>query len=106
MRRSTRAAAKRAKQKIKAIQDYEDQDEPVLQLQLPQDKRKPVNRFKRQDPSLRLQLGLQKVKRTPLRRQIGSLQRHVLFLNIGDERILEAVQALLQNRKLPPWHDI
>ena len=34
---------------------------------------------------------------------VGGDRRHILFLNVGDERILEAIRALQRNTALPPW---
>ena len=110
-RRSTRQAALRAKQRTQAIADYERMpDSKVLQGALPP-KREVINKRTfnaakdRLKPELRMELALQRPRRVnPIQpTQVGPMTRHVLFLNVGNERILEAVQALARGTPMPPW---
>ena len=110
-KRSTRSAALRAKKRTQAIADYERMpDSKVLQGALPP-KREVISKRTfdaakdRLKPERRMELALQRPRRVnPIQStQVGPMTRHVLFLNVGDERILEAVQALARETAMPPW---
>ena len=112
MRRSTRKAAKRAKQRISDQYDYmEAPDYLVLSGKLPSPNEASLSNRKfdrikdRADASLRIPLALKRGKRvTSLSAlQTGPIGRHVLFMNVGDENILEAVRALNRGGPMPPW---
>ena len=110
-KRSTRKAALRAKQRTQAISDYENlPDRKVLQGALPPKReviqKRTFNAAKdRLKPERRMELALQRPRRVnPIQTiSVGPMTRHVLFLNVGNERILEAVQALVRGNATPPW---
>ena len=110
-RRSSRSGVAKSKAKAKASLDYEQaSDHKVLSGALPSPTEHITQRefnMKRDrlKPERRVSLGLQRPQRkNPIYSQeVGSSRRHILFLNVGDERILEAVQALTRNEAPPPW---
>ena len=111
MRRSTRAGVQAAKKRIRATYDYLNApSSKVLSGALPSPHevvtRSEVNRNRdRLKPSRRIQLALHRSqnKKPIVETSVGGDRRHILFLNVGDERILEAVQSILQGTPPPPW---
>ena len=112
MRRSKRSGVARAKQRVRETYDYLNaSDSKILSGALPSPTEKVTTREfnskkDRLKPSRRVELGLQRSQRkNPLvETTVGSDRRHILFLNVGDERILEATRALQQGS--PPLDEI
>ena len=110
-RRSKRSGVAASKAKAKAVLDYEQaSDQKVLANALPSPSEQITTREynmkkDRLKPEKRISLGLQRPQRkNPIYSQeLGSVRRHILFLNVGDERILEGIQALTRNEAAPPW---
>jgi hypothetical protein len=112
MRRSTRKGIQKTKAKIKATFDYLDApDHKVLSGALPGPKERDVSkqtfhRIKdRLNPSKRVPLALQRGKRQSAMASVpsGPSTRHILFMNVGDDRILEAVLWFTRGGPRPPW---
>lgn len=106
MRRSKRAAAKRAKQRTKAIQDYEDSStQKVLAGALPPINEPSIKKFNRLNARERIPLSIQRGKRENklTTYQSGPSSRHILFMNVGDDRIMEAIQWKLRGGERPAW---
>ena len=111
VRRSQRSGVKRAKEKARrAVALLEAPDHKVLAGALPsKDEIISTREFNvrkdRVKPSKRVQLALERPKRQdPVQAStLSANKRHILFLNVGDERILEAVRALTRNQEKPPW---
>ena len=57
------------------------------------------------EPSTRVAMGSRQQRKKPFVEPIAvsKARRHILFLNVGDERILEATTALARNTPPPPW---
>ena len=107
MRRSSRAAAKRAKQKAKEYIDFLDApDSKVLAGALPPPSEKPTTKeFNRLKPEQRkLVASLRGKRQNELTSfEVAPVLRHILFMNVGDERILEAQEWLIGGGQRPPW---
>ena len=111
MRRSTRSGLAESKAKASRMIEYlRAPDHKVLSgaLPPPSEQVTPREFNMRKDrlkPQRRVALGLQRPQRKTalFPHEIGSGRRHILFLNIGDERILEAIVALSRNQEPPPW---
>ena len=106
MRRSSRRAAAIAKQRVKAQLDYMDEpDHKVLSRALPSPTENIFDVMRdRLDPKKRIPLALKKDKRqAPVQLRVGPQARHVLFMNISDERILDAVRWQTSNAERPAW---
>ena len=112
MRRSSRKGVALAKAKAKAYIDYLDApDHKVLSGALPPVSEKVIRPKKfnvqkdRGKPGKRITLALQRTKRqNPLQMlQLGPSTRHILFMNVGDERIFEAVRWLSSGGPQPAW---
>ena len=111
-RRSKRSGVKKAKARAKAYVDYLDApDSKVLSMALP-----PVN----ESPISAKYFNMAKDRLKPQKRKIlaslrgkrqNELQhapvegntKHILFLNVGDARILEAIIWLSEGGPRPPW---
>ena len=110
-RRSSRSGVKAAKAKAKVMVDYlQMPDHKILAGALPSPAEKVSTRAfnvrkDRVKPSKRVQLALERPKRQdPVQHlQLSANRRHILFLNVGDERILEGVLAITRNQERPPW---
>ena len=112
MRRSSRRGVALAKAKTKASLDYLNApDHKVLSGMLPPPSEKIIKPRKfnikkdRAKPERRIPLALERGKRqNPLQTfQVGPMSRHILFMNLGDERILEAVNWLSSGGTRPAW---
>ena len=111
MRRSSRKGVKLAKQKTKASLDYlAAPDHKVLSGLLPSPQetisKKQFNAAQdRLNPSKRIPLALERGKRqlAPAAVISGPMSRHILFMNLGNDRILEAVQWLSGRGPQPGW---
>ena len=112
MRRSSRKGVAKSKAKAKAYIDYlQAPDHKVLSGALPPPSEaiirpKGFNVQKdRGKPERRITLALQRTKRqNPLQMlQLGPATRHILFMNVGDDRIFEAVQWLSSGGPKPAW---
>ena len=111
MRRSKRAGVAAAKAKVRATYEYLNAPtSKVLSGALPSPNetvstREFNARKDRLKPSRRIQLGLERPQRKNqlVETSVGSARRHILFLNVGDEPILNAIQALQRGTALPPW---
>ena len=112
MRRSTRSGIARSKAKARAdIENLNAPDSMVLQGALPLKKERISPQLfnakrDRYKASKRIDLALEVPKRTilpALQVTVSKVRRHILFLNVGDERILEAVRSLARNLDRPPW---
>ena len=111
MRRSKRSGVARAKARVKATYEYLNApNSKVLSGALPSpNENVTVREFNarkdRLKPSRRIALGLQRPQRKNpiLQTSVDPARRHILFLNVGDEPILNAVQALQRGTPLPPW---
>ena len=112
MRRSSRRGVKESKAKAKAYIDYlAAPDHKVLSGALPPPSEKDVskktfNRVKdRLNPMKRIPLALERGKRQSALASVpsGPSTRHILFLNIGDDRIMEAIMWHTRGGVRPPW---
>ena len=111
MRRSKRSGVAKAKAKARAMIEYERApDHKVLAGALPSPTEHVTPRefnMKRDrlKPQRRVALALQRPQRKTalFPHEVGSGRRHILFLNVGDERILEGVMAISRNQESPPW---
>ena len=111
MRRSKRAGVQKAKQRVKATYEYLNApDRKVLSGALPSPNeivttREFNSKKDRLKPSRRVQLALERPqsKNPLLQTSVGSDRRHILFLNVGDEPILDAIRALQRGTAAPPW---
>ena len=114
MRRSSRRGLKASKAKAKAYIDYlAAPDHKVLSGALPPPKEKDVSKKTfdrirdRLNPRKRVPLALERGKRQNTLATVpsGPSTRHILFMNIGDDRIMEAVQWQTRGGPRPPWTD-
>ena len=103
VRRSKRAGVTEAKAKAKKDIDTLEswsrtgRKKKVLALALPP--KKEDYETLRKKATGRAQLGLLKPQRqTAIIKSVGSMSRHILFLNLGDETILAAARG-----ESPPW---
>ena len=109
MRRSSRKGVSKAKQRVKEILNYEDlPDQQVLASVLPPSgekiSKKVFNRTTdRLKPEKRISLALHRPRRENklVAHSVGPMARHILFLNLGDERILEEISG-----KNPAWTNV
>ena len=111
VRRSTRKGVQKAKAKASAYVSYlQAPDHKVLSRALPppqeQISKRTLERSKvRLNASKRIPLALTRGKKQNALATFptGPNSRHILFMNLGDERILEAVQWLSGRAPRPPW---
>jgi len=111
VRRSSRKGVKEAKARAKAYVSYlEAPDHKVLSGALPpareQITRGTLQRGKdRLNASKRIPLALTRGQKQHALATFpsGPSSRHILFMNVGDDRIMEAVQWLSGSRPRPPW---
>mgnify|MGYP001212310960 CR=1 FL=1 len=111
MRRSSRKGIGESKRRAKAAVDYlAAPDHKVLSGALPSPYEKVPKQAldkaaARLKPELRVSLALQRGKRqNPLTSfEIGPMTRHILFMNVGDERIMEAIQHFTRGTERPAW---
>ena len=111
MRRSSRRGAQKAKERIKKSVSYlEAPDHKVLSGALPPPKEQISNKTiakasSRLNATQRIPLALTRgQKQNSLATfPTGPSGRHILFMNVGDDRIMEAVQWLNGGRPRPPW---
>jgi len=112
MRRSSRRGLKESKAKAKAYIDYlAAPDHKVLSGALPPPKEQAVSKKTfdrvrdRLNPRKRVPLALERGKRQSSLASVpsGPSTRHILFMNIGDDRIFEAVQWQTRGGPRPPW---
>jgi hypothetical protein len=98
--------------KLKPVDLWKREKKPkVLALALPSNNEPDVSKkiikkaFDSLDPSQRLELALKRGTRQTRNKilALSGLRRHILFMRISDERILEATIAIQRNGILPPW---
>ncbi len=112
VRRSSRSGVKAAKAKAKAYIDYLDApDSQVLSGALPPVSEAPVSSKSFTMAKDRLKPEKRKILASLRGKRQNELQavqvegntRHILFMNLGDERIMEAIRWKLQGGQRPAW---